>query len=126
MNLKLRIGSLVLMCCVLAGCAKQPPVTRAELVGSYIYKSEDPENKPTDHEWDHLTLHADGKYDLVQGGPSKPKTEETGTWSMAPWANTPSGELLLLRNTSYPIEIKKDEVRLLVDLDVGIWWAKPK
>jgi hypothetical protein len=60
-------------CCVLAGChATQPALpTREALVGNYVYKSEDPEGRPTDHELDHLVLQSDGRYDLVQGGATK-------------------------------------------------------
>jgi hypothetical protein len=46
----------MLACCALAGCHAAPPVTRDALVGSYAYQSQDPEGKPTDHEFDHLTL----------------------------------------------------------------------
>lgn len=122
-----RFGLPILVCVILAGCrTARPQITRGELVGSYAYKSEDPEGRATDHEWDHLSLQADGRYDLVQGGPTKPRSEETGTWRMVPWASAPDGELLLLNNSSFPIEVKKDGVRLLIDLDVGIWWAKAK
>ena len=33
---------------------------------------------------------------------------------------------VLLDHAGYPIEINGNEVRLLVDLDVGIWWRKPR
>lgn len=129
MSLKLRGGLpllLVMACYVFAGCGTQPPVTRANLVGSYVYKSEDPEGKPTDHEWDSLTLRADGKYDLVQGGPTKPRTETVGGWTLYAWTATAHGPEVALDHSGYPVEVKKNEVRLLVDLDVGIWWAKVK
>lgn len=116
----------ILACGILAGCRPHPPITRETIIGSYIYKSEDPESRQTDHEWDRLTLQADGRYDLVRGGPTKPRTVETGTWRLVSWPKTPNGKLLLLNETSYPIEMKENEVRLLVDLDVGIWWAKVK
>lgn len=114
------------MCCVLAGCTKRPPVTRTELVGSYIYKSEDPEDKPTDHEWDSLTLRADGKYDLIQGGPTKPKTETIGTWTLVSWGGIDNGPSLSLGHAGYPIEIARHEVRFLIDEDTGIWYVKVK
>jgi hypothetical protein len=118
-------GLVVLACCVLAGCrTTQPPVTREALVGSYVYKSEDPEGKATDHEWDHLTLQADGKYDLVQGGPTKPKSETVGAWTL--WSGGASGPEVLLDHGGYPIRIHGNEVRLLIDDDVGIWYAKAK
>ncbi len=64
-NLHLRLA--VLGCCVLADCGTGQPIKREILVGSYVYKSEDPEDKPTNHNFDRLTLQADGSYDFVQG-----------------------------------------------------------
>jgi hypothetical protein len=79
MKLRFRFVMLMLACCVLAGCKTQP-VAREALVGSYTYVSNDPESRATDHAWDRLTLQADGKYQLVQGGPTEGKTEKTGVW----------------------------------------------
>lgn len=121
-----QFGVLLAMCCVLAGCAPQPPVTRADLVGTYVYKSEDPEGKPTDHEWDRLIIEADGKYDLVQGGPTKPKTETAGVWILYAWSPSAHGPEVVLDHAGYPIEIKRKTVRLLIDNDVGIWYEKVK
>ena len=112
---------------ILAGChTAQPPITRAELVGSYVYNSEDPEGRPTDHEWDRLTLQADGKYDLVQGGPTKPKTETVGVWTMDPWSSPAHGPVVVLSHSEYPVQVKGNQVRLLIDEDVGIWYLKVK
>jgi hypothetical protein len=123
--MRLQIGLLMLACCALAGChTNQPPVTRETLVGSYVYKSEDPEGRATDHEWDHLTLQADGKYDLVQGGSTKPRSETVGAWAL--WAGGADGLEVLLDHAGYPIQIKGNEVRLLIDNDVGICYAKVK
>jgi len=75
-----------------------------------------------DHKWDHLTPQADGKYDLVQGGPTKAKSEKTGFWHF-------SGRDLaqvLLDHAGYPVRVKGGNVRLLIDDDAGIWYAKPK
>ena len=58
-----------MVCCALDGCHTTQPVTREILVGSYAYKSNDLEEPATDHEWGHLTLQADGKYELVQDLP---------------------------------------------------------
>ena len=122
--MKLHLQVAMLACCVLAGCHAAPPVKRDVLVGSYVYKSEDPEGKPTDHEFDHLTLQADGKYDLVQGGPTKPKTETVGAWTV--WDGGSDGPHVLLDHSGYPVQIESGEVRLLIDNDVGIWFAKAK
>jgi hypothetical protein len=100
----------------------QPAVTRDALVGSYVYKSEDPEGNATDHAWDHLTLQADGKYDLVQGGPTKAKSEKVGLWN---FAGLDSAEVVL-DHAGYPVRVKNGEVRLMIDDDVGIWFAKEK
>jgi hypothetical protein len=97
-------------------------VTRDVLIGNYIYKSEDPEGKASDHEWDKLTLQADGKYDLVQGGPTKTKSEKTGIWQF--YGGDPSE--IDLDHSGYPVRVKSGEVRLMIDYDTGIWYAKPK
>ena len=122
--MRLQLGLAMLACSVLVGChTTQPPVTREALVGSYVYKSEDPEGRAKDHKWDHLTLQADGKYDLVQGGPTKPRSETVGAWTLRAGANGPE---VLLDHSGYPIQMKRNEVRLLIDNDVGIWYAKAK
>jgi hypothetical protein len=91
-------------------------------VGSYVYKSEDPEGKASDHEWDRLTLQADGKYDLVEGGPTKPKTEKTGIWQF--YGGDPAE--VDLDHSGYPVRVKGGEVRLMIDYDTGIWYSKSK
>jgi hypothetical protein len=71
---------------------------------------------------DHLVLESDGKYDLIEGGTTKAVSEKKGAWRIVP-GNPPN---VLLDHAGYPIEINGNEVRLLVDLDVGIWWIKAK
>ncbi|AFL90303.1 hypothetical protein Terro_4096 [Terriglobus roseus DSM 18391] len=108
-----------------AGCKHaQQPITSGIVVGDYVYISEDPENKASDHNADHLRLQPDGKYDLVQGGSSKPKTETTGNWRI--WSGGSNGPRVLLDNSGYPIEIHDREIRLLIDNDVGIWFSKAR
>jgi hypothetical protein len=122
-NLRFRLGLLLFACCAPAGCLNtQPPATREALVGTYTYHSEDPESRPTDHDLDHLVLQSDGRYDLVEGGTTRAVTEKKGVWRIVP-GSPPNVEL---DHAGYPIEIKKKEVRLLVDLDLGIWWVKSK
>jgi len=113
---------LLLASYALAGCHTTQPVTREALVGSYNYFSKDPANRATDHNLDHLVLQSDGEYDLIEGGTTKAVTNKKGVWTIVP-GNPPN---VLLDHAGYPIEIKKNEVRLLVDLDVGIWWVKAK
>lgn len=119
MRIKLKIVTLAFS--VLVGCrTTQPPATREALVGNYIYVSNDPENKPTDHDLEHLTLRSDGTYDLTQGGSTKAITDRNGVWRIVP-GDPPDVEL---DDAGYPIEIKGEEVRLMIDYDVGIWYAK--
>ncbi len=119
MLVRSRLHLTVLGCCFLAGCHSAPLAgfTRESLVGNYVYRSEDPENKATDHELDHLTLQSDGKYDLVEGGSTKAKSEEVGAWHF-------TGAELLLDYAGYPVRVERGEIRLQIDDDVGIWFAK--
>jgi hypothetical protein len=91
-------------------------------VGNYVYKSQDPEGKASDHEWDRLTLQEDGKYDLVQGGPTKAKSEKTGFWTFT--GGNPAQ--VMLDHAGYPAVVKGGEVRLMIDYDTGIWYSKSK
>jgi hypothetical protein len=122
MKLRIRLLMLAWTTCVLGGCTGQPPVSRQALVGSYDYRSQDPEGKASDHQWDHLTLQADGKYDLVQGGPTKAKSEKAGSWSFT--GGDPAQ--VTLDHAGYPVRVKNGEVRLMIDYDTGIWYAKSK
>jgi hypothetical protein len=67
-------------------------------------------------------LQADGKYDLVQGGPPKAKSEKTGFWTFT--GGDPAQ--LMLDHAGYPVREKGGEVRLMIDYDTGIWYAKSK
>jgi hypothetical protein len=115
----------ILACGVLTGChAAKPSITREALVGKYVYRSEDPEGKATEHNLEQLVLKSDGKYDLVLGGSTRPRTETVGTWTV--WDGGSDGPEVLLGHSGYPIQIMRNEVRLLIDNDVGIWYAKAK
>ncbi len=116
-------GVSLLGCSVLVGChTTQPAVTRDALVGTYAYKSQDPDGKATEHTWDHLLLKEGGKYDLVQGGPTKVKSEKTGFWTFT--GGDPAQ--VMLDHTGYPVVVKGGEVRLMIDYDTGIWYSKSK
>jgi hypothetical protein len=110
----------------LLGChTTQPPVTKDLLAGNYTFVSKDPESRATDHNLNHLVLQSDGTYDLVEGGSTKQASEKKGTWRIEP--GSPSGVVnVVLDRAGYPVEIKKNEVRLLIDLDTGVWWTKPR
>lgn len=116
------MAMVTLIAFVLGGCTDQSPASRQVLVGSYVYKSQDPEGKVSDHQWDKLTLQEDGKYDLLQGGPTKAKSEKTGFWSFT--GGDPAQ--VMLDHAGYPAVVKGGEVRLMIDYDTGIWYAKTK
>ena len=120
---RILVAAPAFACLIFSGCHK-PPVTKALLVGTYYYVSEDPAGPASDHTLDRLDLTADGKFDLVEGGSTKPRTEVVGTWTIIEGPN--HGTEVMLEHSGYPIEITQNEVRLLVDLDVGIWWAKTR
>jgi hypothetical protein len=119
---RVQLLMLTLTACFLGGCASQPPASRQVLVGNYVYKSQDPEGKASDHEWDRLTLQEDGKYDLVQGRPTKAKSEKMGFWTFT--GGNPAQ--VMLDHAGYPAVVKGGEVRLMIDYDTGIWYAKSK
>ena len=129
---RLRLGLAIVVCCALVGCQdKAALLRRGDLVGDYVYKSEDPEDKASDHEFDNLRLQADGKYELVQGGSTKPKSEKVGSWHFI-GRDSPgllfSGESaeVDLDNSGYPVTINGNEIRLMIDDDTGVWWIKVK
>lgn len=123
MNPRFLLILLLFVFCGLTGChTAQPPLTREALVGSYVYVSKDPESLASDHNLDQLILQSDGGYDLVEGGTTKAASEKKGAWRIVP--GTPPN--VVLDHAGYPIEIRKNEIRLLVDLDVGTWWEKAK
>jgi hypothetical protein len=115
------LGSLLL-----TGCQTDHsiPMDRQAYVGTYAYKSMDTAvDKPTDHELDRLVLKADGKYLLVRGGSTKPKTETEGIWNLVNGSQQPNIEL---DHAGYPVRVKRGEIRLLINDDLGEWYAKAK
>ena len=126
MRLRFGLILLILASCALEGChTTQPPVTREDLVGGYCYISKDPEGRATDYNLNHLVLQSDGTYDLVEGGTTKAVSEKKGVWTIE--HGSPSNVVdVVLDHAGYPIEINRNEVRLLIDLDIGVWWVKPR
>jgi len=123
MRLRLQFGLVMLACFSVVGChTSQPPVTRDLLVGSYTYVLEDPERRATDSDMNHLILQSDGTYELAEGGTTKAVSTKKGRWELM--AGSPPE--VLFGQSGYPVEIKGNEVRLLIDLDVGIWWVKTR
>jgi hypothetical protein len=125
-TMKLGLVMIITAGCSLMAChTTQPPVTQVEIVGGYCYVSKDPQSRATDYNLNHLVLQADGTYDLVEGGTTKTVSEKRGVWRIEP--GSPSRVVgVVLDHAGYPIEITRNEVRLLIDLDTGIWWAKPR
>jgi hypothetical protein len=111
----------VLTALILSACKTHAPITLHDLVGEYNYKSNDPDERVSDYEWDHLTLEASGKYKLVEGGPTKAKSVKAGAWSFG------GGDAhVMLDHSGYPVEVESGEIRLMIDYDTGIWFAKTK
>ena len=119
----------ILACFALVGCdmrldMTRPQVQRKDLVGSYVYYSRDPADRATDHEWDHLTLYADGKYVLVQGGPTKARSETAAVWRIDNFEG--QGPELDLNHRGYPIYMKENKRILMINGDTSIWYVKYK
>jgi hypothetical protein len=123
--MKLRI--VILACLILSGCdmrldMTRPQVQQNDLVGSYVYYSRDPADRATDHEWDHLTLCADGKYVLVQGGPTKARSETAGVWKLFNLEG--QGPELDLNHRGYPIYKHGNELILMINGDTSICYVR--
>ena len=95
-------------------------------MGSYVYVSEDPADVPSQHSLNLLVLRPDGTYELVEGGTTKPPRKTSGTWTLGGALGTgaPDGQQVMLGHAGYPVRVTKNQIRLLVDDDIGIWWAK--
>jgi len=90
------------------------------VLGSYAYVSHDPEQRH--HDWDSLTLAKAGTYRFTRHGSD---AEQKGVWKFSASGNEGQPEIVL-DTSGYPVQIRNGEVRLLIDTDVGIWWAKVK
>lgn len=124
MNMKMRILIVTLVCCLIAGCHTDHvvPAGQQSYMGVYAYKSVDTSvDKPTDHEHDQLTLQPDGTYILVQGGSTKPRSEQIGLWHLVSGTQQPEIEL---DHAGYPIRMKGSKIRLLINDDLGEWYEK--
>ena len=125
MQIRLELLVATLASCMIAGChANQAiPSTPESFVGGYIYKSTDTSvDRATDHELDRLTLQANGRYVLVQGGSTKAKADTAGVWHLV-GGDPPNVEL---DHHGYPIRVEGNEIRLLINDDLGEWYAKTK
>jgi hypothetical protein len=119
----MRLFLVILWVCMFVACRSDQPVPsdKSGYVGTYVYKSVDKSvDRATDHELDRLVLQADGHYILVQGGSTKAKSETKGVWTLVP-GDPPNVEL---DHHGYPIQVKRGETRLLINDDLGEWYAK--
>jgi hypothetical protein len=104
----------------LSACSCHQALSKAALVGVYIFRSDDPQGNDPSHQWDRLQLLADGRYDWVQGGPAKPRIEKTGSWTF----HDGPRPYVLIEQDDFPIQVEKGNVRLVVDDDAGTWYGK--
>ncbi len=112
------IGTLAVLALSFACTSERNAELKPErFVGEYVYYSDD---KGSPHDPDRLTLRADGKYTLVHMPGGRPGATEEGAWHLY---DTPEPSIAF-GDTVYPIEIKSNHVRLLIDLDVGHWYEK--
>ncbi|MFI5088046.1 MAG: hypothetical protein ACHP7I_06615 [Terriglobales bacterium] len=119
----MRLFLAILWVCMFVACRSDQtvPSDKSGYVGTYVYKSVDKSvDRATDHELDRLVLQADGHYILVQGGSTKAKSETKGVWTLVP-GDPPNVEL---DHHGYPIQVKRGEIRLLINDDLGEWYAK--
>lgn len=117
--------SILLAATICSGCGyRRPskPLESGALVGTYVYRSA---GGPPIHSPDKLTLKADGTYVLIHMPVGQPGSTERGTWKFynsPSWGGGPQVDFV--GRGSYPVEVKGNEVRLLINLDVGHWYQK--
>ena len=121
----MRLCVIVICSCMLIACSstRPAPADKGAYVGTYTYESMDTSvDNATEHELDRLALNADGHYVLVQGGSQKARSETRGVWSLVP-GEPPNIEL---DHHGYPIKVKRGEIRLMINDDLGEWYVKRK
>lgn len=129
MQIKLKILYVFLISIWLinADCNTVPlQIRRSEMIGNYTYKTNDPSAIKSNYMWNHLQLQKNGVYILTLGGPTKKIINITGNWELDVTGGYDDGTSILLGNRDYPIEIKNNHIRILLDPDLYIWWIKEK
>ncbi len=58
----------------------------------------------------------------MEGGPTKAKSDKTGRW----YFRDGDPAEVDLDHAGFPVRVERREIRLLIDDDVGIWYAKLK
>jgi hypothetical protein len=109
----------VLMSSTVVGCSADRAALLDEhsLVGDYVFESMEPD---TTHGLDRLELKADGKYVRERRGVGQSASRQEGIWRL--YAGHPPN--VVVDNVGYPIEVKGKQVRLLINDDLGQWYAK--
>lgn len=104
-----------------AGCTSRRNVSleRDSYVGEYTYHADD-EGSP--HGLDRLTLKEDDTYILVKMPNGHQGPKEQGRWQLID-KPVPS---IAFGDTVYPIEVKKGNIRLLINEDLGWSYEKTK
>jgi hypothetical protein len=102
---------------LLLGCRSDPSYhpTRAGLIGEYVYYSAD---SGSPHAADTLILKEDGTYTLVYQKP--PLGSVRGTWRYV------SNTVILDSSAGYEAEAHRDDVRLIINIDLGHYYKKVK
>jgi hypothetical protein len=112
-----------------SACSAQRRLTERDVVGRFVYHSEDPGDRRSDHERDAIVLNADHTYVLTTGGSTKAVALRMGRWKFAD--STPTnqgGPEVVLETQGYPVRrsFPRGIVRLGIDDDTGIWFEKVK
>jgi hypothetical protein len=120
----MHLGKHVLMAALasvaLASCRLDQalPMDERSLVGDYIYQTQ----ADVQHEPERLTLRADGRYVLTRGAPGQSQSRREGAWRLI-LKDPPD---VALDDAGYPIQMNGSEIRLLINDDLGQWYAKVK
>jgi hypothetical protein len=106
----------------LGGCrASHQRVTRITLVGTYVFKSDDPRWAPY-HIGESLILHDNGTYEFESDQRNDNNPPSKGRWVF--YEGEPAE--LLLEHSEYPIKLERDKVQLLVDDDIDARFEKER
>ncbi len=114
------IGGAVFALVFLWGCSGYHEPSKAPervmLVGTYIFSYGGQPHSP-----DRLTLEANGRYVLVHMSESHPGRKEEGRWQLF---HDDLGWKLGFGTGLWPIEVKGQHVRILINDDLGWWYEK--
>jgi hypothetical protein len=107
---------------LLSGCrASHQNITSATLVGTYVFKSDAPNRTPSHRIGERLTLHGDGTY-ILKSGEGNASVVNSGRWVF----RDGDPATIDLDHAGYPIELRSEGVRLIVNNDVDARYEKTK